>query len=119
MMGGKVEGAVVGAKPGHHSHLSHWTKSWNLESQPHSCWTQTRPDLGECSPHQADTVALGPSLAGTQSVDNGGSGGDVGLHMMHAQGEICVYAFHNGPFGLKLRSLAWVLEWVAGQPHLD
>lgn len=82
-MGGKVEGVVVGAKPDHHSHLNHWTRSWNLENRPHSCWTQTHPDVGEGSPHLVDTLALGPSLNGTPCADDGGSGDGVGRHMMH------------------------------------
>lgn len=77
-MGGKAEVEVAEAKPDHHSHLSHWTKSWNLGSRPRSCWTRTHLDLGEGSPRWADTVAPGPSPAGTPCVGGGGSGGGVG-----------------------------------------
>lgn len=126
VMGGTAEGVVVEAKPNHRSHLSHWTKSWNLESQPRSCLTQTHPDLGEGSPHWADTVAPGPPLTGTPCADEGGSGGGVGggvgKRTMYVSGGICVCAFHNGLFGLRMRSLAWVPARVparlAGQPRL-
>lgn len=81
-MEGKVEGVVVGAKPGHHSHLNHRTKSWNSESQPRSCWTQIHLGLDEGSPHQAGTMALGLSLADIPCAADGGNG-DVGMHTMH------------------------------------
>lgn len=74
VMGEKVVEVVAGAKPDLHFHLSHWTKSWNLESQLHSCWTQIPPDLGAGSPHQSDTLALGPFPTGTPCADDGGSG---------------------------------------------
>ena len=69
-------------------------------------------------------MASDPSLSGNQYSDDGengcvdGYGYGVGRHMMHVYNEICAYASQNGPFGLKLKSLAWMPEWVAVQFHL-
>lgn len=83
LMGGKVLGVIAVAKPDHHFHLNHWTMSWNLESQPHSCSTQTLPDLRENNHRWPDTVAFGPFPTETPCADDGGNGARLwGKHMM-------------------------------------
>lgn len=69
-----VEGPAAGAKPDRRSRLSHWTKSWNLESLPRSCWTQIQPDLGGGSPHWAGTNASQRAPTDTPRAGGGGSG---------------------------------------------